>query len=217
MAKLKALISLLIPILLATGVSLTLQKWILHDPTQFPRWLANYGNYIILAYIPLQALTLIIPPLGGFFLVVAMITLFGPELAVILMYLVSVPCYTLNFLLAKKYGRPLVQKVIDKNTLDKIDHFVGDAGIVALIALRTFQGGNFDYLSYGFGLTKTRLNEFFLVNVFAGLASSFIFYLIFKYSSNINMGIILSYLVGFLLTGVSLVTNHFFRKHKREL
>src|SRR3989344_6382292 len=190
MAKIKVIIPILISILIPLLMSIFIQKWISQDQIRFTQWLASYGNYVILVYIPLQAITLIIAPLGGFFLMIAMINLFGPGIAITLMYLISVPCYTINFLISKKYGRPLVEKIVGHEPLAKIDHYVNGAGMLALIALRLFHGGSFDYLSYGFGLTKTKLRDFFLVNAIAGLGSSYVFYAIFKYSKDINAGII---------------------------
>lgn len=159
--------------------SYVLQTVIVQNREELALWLSRFGPYVIFVYIILQALTTIIAPLGGFFLVVVMIALFGPGIALTLAYLVTTPCYLVNFYLSRRFGRPFAQRVIGKNALEKLDHYVKDAGTTLLILTRLLQGGNFDYLSYAWGLTKVPLKTFALVNILAGIPATAINYFIF--------------------------------------
>mgnify|MGYP001610023535 CR=1 FL=1 len=98
--------------------------------------------------------------------------------------------------------------MIGKNSLIRFDHLTRDAGIPALIALKIFLGGAFDYIAYVTGLTKITLKDFVKVNILAGIPSTFLMYLIFLYSKDITSGLIISYLVGIALTIFWVIFNH---------
>lgn len=213
LSKIKPWLVIIIPVILVIISSYYLQGLVLSNQEELARWLLSFGPYIIFVYIILQIITIIVAPIGGFALVIAMIALFGPGLALVLTYLVVTPTYLLNFYLARRYGRPLVQKVIGKLTMEKIDHYVKDAGLFTLIILRCFQGGNFDYLSYGYGLTRVPFKTFALVNFLAGVPGIILSYFILKKVDNLTLGVILLYIVAFSLAGIPLYLNHFKKKH----
>lgn len=192
-----------------------MQGYVISNQEQITSWLSSFGSFVILVFILLQALTVIIAPLGGFFLVVTMIALFGPALALTLAYLVVTPCYLLNFYLARRYGRPLVNKIIGKTTISKIDHIVKDAGTSTLVVLRVFQGGNFDYLAYGLGLTSIPFKTFAIVNFVAGIPGSVLAYLVISRFNSLVYGILAYYLVAVVLTSISVYWNIYILKKKK--
>lgn len=210
--KIKSILFLFLPILFTIGISYYLQSVIISNQQEVAKWLSGFGSYVILIYIILQAITLIIAPIGGFFLVVAMIALFGPGLAFILAYFVTTPCYLVNFYLSNKYGRPLVQKIIGKEMLEKTDRFVENSGVSTLIIFRIFQSGNFDYLSYALGLTKIPFKTFALINIFAGIPAMYIAYFIYSRSATLTQGVITGYIVGFLFAVLSIFFNQLIHK-----
>jgi uncharacterized membrane protein YdjX (TVP38/TMEM64 family) len=205
--KTKSILSVSLPIILTIAVSYYIQGLIISNQEQFTGWLAQFGRYVILVYILLQIAATIIAPIGGAFLVITMIALFGPAQALILAYLVNTPCYLINFYLAKKYGRPLADKMVGKEALNKVDNFVQNTGIPMLAILRLFQSSNFDYLSYGVGLTKIPFKTFAIVNVLVGIPAAFIGYFIYSKAENLTQGVIIAYIVGaifaFLVVGIN--------------
>ncbi|MDO8498792.1 MAG: VTT domain-containing protein [bacterium] len=213
--RVRSILLLALPILLVTLSSYYLQGLVLKNEQVVATWLSSFGPFIVLAYVVLHAITIIIPPLGGFVLVVAMITLFGPGPALTLAYLVSTPMFLLNFYLAKRYGRPLVIRVVGREPLEKVDRYVQDAGISLLLILRLLQGGSFDYLSYGFGLTKINFRTFAMVNILAGIPGTLLNYLILREFENLTVGVIIFYLVTIILSGVAIYLTHFTKTHRR--
>lgn len=212
MNKFKSILFLILPVLLVILLSYYLQGLVLSNQEEFTDWLSRFGPYILVVYVILQALTIIIAPIGGFFLITALISLFGPGFALTLGYFASTPIYLINFYLARKFGRPLVEKIIGKTALDNIDHYVQDAGLTTLVILRLFQGGNFDYLSYGLGLTKVPFKTFALVNFLVGIPAQLIFYFILTSFESLTAGILFSYLYTIILTGLSIYIHHLYRK-----
>ena len=78
----------LLPFLLVLLVSLGLQITFLSNQEGVTVWLSQFGIWIIAIYIPLQMATIIIAPLGGLFLQIAILAVFGPALGFALIYLV---------------------------------------------------------------------------------------------------------------------------------
>lgn len=207
-SRLKTTFSIAIPLLLTITISYYLQNLVITNQEQFTGWLSQFGKYIILVYIILQAVTIIIAPIGGAFLLITMIALFGPELALTIMYCVTTPCYLVNFYLSKKYGRTIAQKIIGEDSLKKMDRFVLDSGTLMLVVLKVFLSSNFDYLSYALGLTKISFKTFAVVNILGGIPAAFIMYLIFSRSIDLTQGVFTAYVVGLLFTGIVFVINN---------
>lgn len=210
--RVRSLILLSLPVIFSIGLSYYLQIYILRNQEDFTLWLTDFGPWVIAVYILLQILTVVIAPLGGFFMVVAMITLFGPGLALILAYLVWTPSYCINFYLAKRFGRPLVEKVVGDDAIKKMDEFVEDEGLLTLILTRLLMAGNFDYLSYGWGLTKMPFYSFLVVNIFAGIPAMILMYFVISSFSNLTYGIIAFYVLTTLLTGTAIFLHYRLKK-----
>lgn len=215
MDKYKPLLFPALGVLILLILSYYLQGVILQNREELTKWLASFGPYVILIYVILQSITTIVAPLGGFFLVVVMIALFGPEVALILAYLVTTPCYIVNFYLSRRYGRPLAERMIGDAVLKKLDYYIKDAGVAILIMTRLLQGGSFDYLSYGWGLTQVSFKTFVLVNIIGGVPSTFVSYFILTRFDNLAFGIGAFYLMTTILAGVSIYLNHYLKKDHR--
>lgn len=212
--KLNSAFLLVLPVTLSVGLSYYLQYIVLKNQLDFTSWIASFGPFVIVVYIILQAIMTILAPLGGFFLVVGMIALFGPGFALTLFYLVTTPCYMINFLIARRFGRPLVNKLLGDEALRKIDHFVQDEGLIALILTKLFQGGYFDYLSYAWGLTKIPFQTFAIVNIIFGIPATAVIYFAFREFNNLTYGLIAFYLITTFLTVVSIILSRALKQSK---
>lgn len=209
--KYKSYFLLSLPALLAIVVSYILQLTVISQPERYTTWLSSFGPYVVLVYILIQAVTLVIPPLGAMFIWIGMIAILGPAKGLLLSYLVTTPVYCLNFLLSKRYGRPLVSKVIGKAGMGKVDHYAANAGIETLWILKIFENSYFDYISYAAGLTKISFRDFLIVNFLGGIPSSLITYFILIKSPNFLTSMIL-----IQITAASLITISYFINRYRN-
>lgn len=212
--KTSSYLLLALPIFLALGISWYFQTQILTNPQQFQTWLQSFGSHVILVYILLQSLTIIIAPIGGLFLQVAILSIFDPIKAFTLIYFVTTPLYLLNFYLARKYGRPLVQKVIGHHALETVDNFAKDSGILTLLIFKMFQNGNFDYISYAAGLTNIKFKHFALINFLVGIPSVMLAYFIFSRFNNLTAGIFALIITAYILAAISISLNLYLKKRK---
>ena len=107
--KLRSILTLAIPIGFALIISYYLQGQFLYNVEGTKEWLLSFGPFIILVYIILQALSIIIAPIGGFVFALAMIAIFGPKIAVLLLLFTSTPCFFFN----TNFSAILLPKIID--------------------------------------------------------------------------------------------------------
>ncbi len=212
--KVKSLLLLTLPIILAILISIALQYTFLTQPDKVTAWLSQFGPFVILVYIIVQSITIIIAPLGGFFLQVALIALYKPAIALTLVYLVVTPLYMVNFYIARRFGRPLVAKIVGKNALAQIDRLAKNAGVLTLVILKVFQGGIFDYLSYAIGLTQIPFKTFAIVNIVGGIPGTLVSYYILTRFSNLTEGIIVLIATAYILGIFALLINHQIKKHR---
>lgn len=214
--KSKRILLFVFPIAITILLSYVLQAFIVSNQEQFTNWLSSFGPYVILAYIVLQAISVIFAPLSGLFLLVAMIALFGPAVAITLAYLVTTPCYLINFYLSRRYGRPLAEKIVGKGSLKKMDKLVESSGIGILIVIRLFQSSNFDYFSYAFGLTTIPFKTYAVIDILVGIPAAFIAYIIYARSENLTQGVLITYVVGAIFAGISILLSLYFNRRKNS-
>lgn len=214
--KSKRILLFVFPIAITILLSYVLQAFIVSNQEQFTNWLSSFGPYVILTYIVLQAISVIFAPLSGLFLLVAMIALFGPAVAIILAYLVTTPCYLINFYLSRKYGRPLAEKIVGKSSLQKMDKLVESSGLGILIVTRLFQSSNFDYFSYAFGLTTIPFKTYAVVDILVGIPAAFIAYIIYARSENLTQGVLITYVVGAIFAGIFILLSLYLNRRKNS-
>lgn len=217
MEKLRRFLPLIATVVFATILALVMQQVMIKNQEQVNNWLASFGPYLILVYALVQSVTVIIAPLGGSFLQLALFALLKPEQAMALIYLVVTPLYCVNFYIARRYGRPIVQKIVGREGLNAVDHYAKDAGIFTLWILRIFQSSIYDYLSYAIGLTTIPFRTFLIVTVLGGIPGSVVTYLIFAKSPSFSWAIAILYTVSISFAGVAIYINHKIKKHNRNV
>lgn len=172
------------------------------------------GPYSPIVFIAISLVSYVFAPVIGAPFLIAGFYLFGP-IATIYLYFTAVLGSTLNFLIAKKWGRPVVAKLAGKNSLEKIDRFEKGYGLLSLIFLRVFLSGMGDYVSYAYGLTPMKFKTFFIITSIFMFPPFIFWYFVSKSADNINQFLIISYV---MLTIVALGTAGFeyLRKRKRR-
>ena len=202
------------PLILILVVSFYIQSQIMQNPEAFQNWLKSFGPFIILIYILLQILTIVIAPIGGLILQVALLSIFDPLKVFVLIYFVTSPIFLLNFYIARRFGRPLVTKVIGKHALDTVDKFSEDAGLLTLVIFKLFQNGNFDYISYAAGLTKIKFKDFAIINFLVGIPSTILNFFIFTRFENKTAGIFALIIASYILATISISLNIYLKRRR---
>lgn len=211
----KRLLLAILPLALVILVSFFLQLTVISRRAEVVTWLAQFGPGVILIYALFQTVTIVIAPIGGAFIWIAMLAVMGPVKGLILSYLVTTPAYFVNFFLARRYGRGIVRRLIGNKALEKVDHIASDAGIGTLLILKIFQGGYFDYISYAAGLVRAITPKaFIVVNVFGGIPATVISYFVFTTIPTFTLQIVALYVLTAAMIAISIALTHWRKRHR---
>lgn len=133
---------------------------------EFVRSLGIFGS---LALIFLMVISIVFAPLAVFPFWVASLALYGFGTTLISVILANNLGAAINFWLARRFGQPLVIKLVGKKGIEKIDEIAETVGLQTLIIWRFLGGVGSDYLSYAAGLTLMKFKLYFLISFFATL------------------------------------------------
>lgn len=123
-----------------------------------------------LLFIVLKALTYVVAPLSGAPLKITAGALFGFWPATLYVLVGDGLGGSLNYWLARIFGRPVVAKFTGSKELDKIDKLKTRVDSVkALVFARIVLAGVYDFVSYAAGLLKIPFQRFLLITIFAGI------------------------------------------------
>ncbi|MDJ0693900.1 MAG: VTT domain-containing protein [Mastigocoleus sp. MO_167.B18] len=126
-------------------------------------WIENTGNWAPILFVVLCIISLILAPLSGSSLFIAGGALFGKEFAFILSFIALIIGCSINFWISKKFGRPVVCRLLGKKNLEELDKFISRLKSRHSILYITFiMPLSQDIVSYAVGLTKIRYAHFLL-------------------------------------------------------
>ena len=133
------------------------------------------GPLAPIVYVLLKAVTLVITPLTGSPLRLMAGVLFGYWEGVALSVLGGVLGGSINFWIARRFGRDVVTRLLGARTLARVEPMLDKLGNWKALALaRMFVAPLWDVLSYAVGLTRLRYRTYLIVASIGELFSSMI-------------------------------------------
>lgn len=214
--RLKLLLKIL-GFLLVLGILFFLFRDLLSKipPEQIKEFLKTTGIWGILVYIFIVLSCTVFSPLTSTFLWPVALMVYGFPAAPIYTVLGSVSGAVVNFWIARKFGRPVIKKLISRKGMDLVDKITFEAGLETLIILRILPTGLFDYISYAAGLTNIEfLPYFFITGFLSFLWNLLIFYFMDRILA--IAGMLLYVLASYLLIVVSVWVVYLRIKLKKE-
>lgn len=158
--KQKRLIPLIVTILLF-GIIYLIGKSI---PEESIRQLINKaGPMGPVVFILFMLLTYIFAPLSGTPVLFVGFYAFGKNViffASIAAFIASIT----NFWIARIWGRSIIEKLIGKDEIHKVDKFTQNYGLLALFISRIFLKGYHDIISYAAGLTSIKFSRYLIIS-----------------------------------------------------
>lgn len=148
-------------------------------------FLIMMGPFGPIAAIFMLLITYVIAPINILPFLVAGYYLFGSNI-IILDTVAVIFAFIINFWIARKWGRTAIVKFIGRGALIKIDKLEKEYGIFVLVALRFFQGGLSDFVSYAYGLTPMKFSTYFIVSVLSAVPSQILWYILSKKTNSIE-------------------------------
>jgi len=135
------------------------------DPVWIRNRVAAYGRFAPVVFILLQAAQVVLAPVPGQLLAFVGGYLFGPVSGAAYSLLGAALGSTVAFLIARRYGRPYVERVIDAATLDAFDGVVARDGVFALFLVFLVPGLPDDAICFMAGITRLPLRQLVVVSV----------------------------------------------------
>jgi len=173
--KKKKITSLLVAIILLVILIYLLQKRIIYiDTQQIKEFIRSFGILGPIVLIVLITATIVISPLASLPFWFASLALFGFWLTCFFIIISNSIGSAINFLIAQRFGRPVVTKLVGKKGIEKIDRVTEIIGLKMLFIARLVGGASADYVSYAAGLTSMKFKPYFIISVFAAIPMIFL-------------------------------------------
>lgn len=175
----------LIGVFLIVAVIVIAQRFSMSIEVEKIRVFVNYfGVLAPVVYIMTYTATIVFSPLAGLPFIFAGLILFGLKRMLIYYPIALLLGASINFYIGRKFGRPLIRKIVGKKGIEKIDEFAEITGWQALLIIRLFVSSFFDYISYAIGLTSIKFRTYFLITLFASVPMSLLSLYIFNSALN---------------------------------
>jgi|ERR1044072_357506 uncharacterized membrane protein YdjX (TVP38/TMEM64 family) len=120
------------------------------------------GWYGPLAIAFSLVLTQVFAPLSGTPVMIVGIKLYGYGTAMAILYCSFLVSASINFWIARLYGRTLVKKFVGERALNEIDDLSRIRETSLLVTCRLLGFSFFDFVSYAVGLTKISFRRYFI-------------------------------------------------------
>lgn len=97
--------------------------------------------------------------------------IFGPYWGFILSWTSNTAGVCIAFLIARKWGRPALEQLANREKLEKADRLISRYGKYAIFIARLYPIISFDIISYAAGMTSIRFLEFLIAAAAGGVPS----------------------------------------------
>ena len=137
----------------------------LRDPEAFRVFFLGFGLLAPVAFVLVQATQVVVAPLPGQVLGFVAGYLFGAVGGTALSVLGATIGTYVAVALARRYGRPAVERLVRPETIDQFDAAVDRRGLVALFAVFLIPGLPDDAVCFAAGLTRLDVKRIVAVSV----------------------------------------------------
>ncbi len=157
-------------VLATTTYSLTYQYLpAVFDPISLREWIEGFGLFAPFVFVFVQIVQVIVAPIPGQFMALLGGYLFGPVNGTIYSMIGVTVGSGIVFLITKRYGRPLVERLLHEEVIAKLDTFTNRAGLPGLFVFFVIPGTPDDAVCFLAGLTPIRSVTFLTIVVIGRL------------------------------------------------
>ena len=146
----------------------------LRTPAAFRAWLLAFGGWAPLVFVVVQAGQVVAAPVPGQVVGVASGYVFGLWAGTLYSMAGTLVGTTLAFVLARRYGRSYVERVLSARTIERFDDVVADDGRLAIFLLFLIPGPPDDAICFLAGVTRIPLWQLVVIALVGRLPSVFL-------------------------------------------
>ncbi|MBI3282930.1 TVP38/TMEM64 family protein [Candidatus Curtissbacteria bacterium] len=177
-------------------------------------FLESTGPWAPIVWILAHQLSYILAPVSGFPFLIVGFYLFG-DTTILYNFIVVITGSSINFLIAKRWGRPIVKRLAGEEPLAKIDKFSREYGLGMLFVLRMFLIGLGDFISYAYGLTPIRYTTFIIISAIAMIPGYVLWYSVALRTGSIEQFLGVSVALTFIAFWVFVGGSYIWKKLKK--
>ena len=133
------------------------------DIEEMKNFLLSYGFWMPMISITIMTLQSVFPFVPGMIITLANSWLFGWQLGAIYSWIGALIGAIVDFLLARFYGKFLVDKLIPERYITIFNRYIRENGMIGVLAARIIPIVPFKVISYTCGLSKMPLENFILI------------------------------------------------------
>jgi len=163
------------------------------------------GIFGPLLYAAIYMLSIVIAPFPGFAAYVVTAGIYGVGKIVLFTYFLALLGATVNFYIARIWGRPVLRKLIGGGGVKKVDGLTKDFGAEVLILTRLFDGFLFEWISYVAGLTNMRYKTYIFITIWASIPYHIILFIFSSLISDLGRTFIAITAINYALLGMPIV------------
>ncbi|MBP2644728.1 MAG: associated protein [Firmicutes bacterium] len=179
-----------------------------HDFDQVRQFVLAYGGWAPVVGILMMIIQTLVPFVPGMVITITNAWVFGWPLGALYSWLGSFLGATLDFGIARWYGRPAVEKLVNAKYLDKTDTFIKDNGVLAIFITRLTPVVPFKIVSYGAGLTGMAFGSYCWATALGQTPAIVLYSFLGQYlTSNLKVTVVVTTLL-LLLAGLA----YYYRK-----
>ena len=131
----------ILAILLVVGGVLTSRfLWLFEEPEAVREAVTTFGPFAPLAFVLLQVVQVVVAPIPSHVLSFAAGYLFGPFWGFVYSMVGAIAGTFVALLLARRYGRPVVERFVAPEVLDRFDAYLGEYGVVGVFVVFLLPG-----------------------------------------------------------------------------
>ncbi len=177
------------------------------SPQAIKEFISQFEILAPVALITLIALQVLLAPIPGQAAGLAAGFLYGPIVGTIYSMIGLILGTYIAFILARKFGRPFVEKTISKETLKKFDHLSHKAGLITLFIIYLLPALPDDAISFIAGLTKIKIRTLVIISAIGRLPGFIILNIVgASLASNNSQSIIIIFII-FMFLSIILFLN----------
>ncbi|MFB6153727.1 MAG: TVP38/TMEM64 family protein [Halodesulfurarchaeum sp.] len=165
-----ALIAAPLVLTLLAGLSWAVgRSAVLTDPVALRAWLLEFGLLAPVVFVLLQAAQIIIAPIPGQFLGLVSGYLFGTLLGTAYSLLGATIGTWIALRLARRYGRPFVDRLLEPEFVARFDGLAADRGIQVMFLVFLVPGIPDDAICFVAGVTDLNIRRLLAASIFGRL------------------------------------------------
>ncbi len=136
-----------------------------NDAAKFRDYLVNLGAWASFTYIWLVILEVLIAFIPGWFVYPVGAAIFGFTQTIFLVMIANYIAASVSFWIGRRWGKPLLEKFISHNSINKFDGYMEKNGTWAIFFLKINPVTSFDIWNYIAGASKISYWKFTIANL----------------------------------------------------